>query len=67
VCGSTLRLEFDHIQPRVRGGPSTVENVRVACGVHNQLAARLAFGDAWMDRFARKGKRREDAAIASPP
>jgi hypothetical protein len=67
VCGSTLRLEFDHIQPRARGGPSTVENVRVACGVHNQLAARLAFGDEWMDRFTRKGKRQDDAAIASPP
>jgi hypothetical protein len=67
VCGSTLRLEFDHIQPRARGGPSTVENVRVACAVHNQLAARLAFGDEWMDQFTRKGKLREAAGIPSPP
>ncbi len=26
VCGSTLRLEFDHVDPRARGGPSTIEN-----------------------------------------
>jgi hypothetical protein len=30
-CGSTLRLEFDHVVPRTRGGPSTVENVRLLC------------------------------------
>ena len=53
VCGSTLRLELDHVLPRARGGPSTVENLRVLCFVHNQYAARLAFGDRWMDRCAR--------------
>jgi hypothetical protein len=58
VCGSTLRLEFDHIQPRARGGPSTVENLRLACAVHNQFAARLVFGDAWMDRFSKEGRAR---------
>jgi hypothetical protein len=51
VCGSTLRLEFDHILPRAMGGPSTVENVRLTCRSHNLLAARQAFGDEWMNRF----------------
>jgi hypothetical protein len=51
VCGSTLRVEFDHIRPRALGGPSTAENGRLACAVHNQHAARRAFGEAWMDRF----------------
>ena len=51
ICGSTYRVQFDHIIPRARGGPSTVENVRLACAHHNDLAARQAFGDAWMDRF----------------
>jgi 5-methylcytosine-specific restriction endonuclease McrA len=55
-CGSTLRLEFDHILPRALGGPSTVDNLRVACRSHNQLAARRAFGDEWMDRFTRAAR-----------
>ncbi len=54
VCGSTLRVEFDHVVPRARGGPSTVEGVRLLCAVHNQLAARRVFGDDWMDRFTGK-------------
>jgi len=51
VCGSTTRLELDHIVPIARGGASTIANLRVTCRIHNQLAARQAFGDAWMDRF----------------
>jgi 5-methylcytosine-specific restriction endonuclease McrA len=51
VCGSTTRLELDHIVPVARGGASTTANLRVTCRIHNQLAARQAFGDAWMDRF----------------
>ncbi len=53
TCGSTLRLEFDHIVPRARGGASTIDNVRVTCRAHNQYAARLVFGDGWMDQFRR--------------
>jgi len=55
-CGSALRLEFDHILPRALGGPSTVDNLRVACRAHNQLAARQAFGDEWMERFTRAAR-----------
>jgi hypothetical protein len=51
ICGSTLRLEIDHVVPRGRGGPSTVENCRLTCAAHNQLAARQAYGDDWMDQF----------------
>jgi hypothetical protein len=53
VCGSTLRLEFDHIVPVARGGDPTVSNLRLCCRLHNALAARCVFGDAWMDRFVR--------------
>jgi hypothetical protein len=53
VCGSTLRLELDHITPRALGGPSTADNLRIACRFHNLLAARQAFGDEWMDGFTR--------------
>jgi hypothetical protein len=51
-CGSTHRLELDHIVPWAEGGPSTVENLRVVCGRHNTLAARRAFGDACVRRYA---------------
>jgi hypothetical protein len=51
ICGSTLRLEIDHIRPLARGGRSTVDNCRLACRFHNQLAARQVYGDDWMDRF----------------
>jgi hypothetical protein len=54
ICGSTHRLEVDHIQPAALGGVATVEGCRLACEPHNKLAARRIFGDALMDRFTRK-------------
>jgi hypothetical protein len=64
-CGSTLRVELDHVVPRARGGPPTVENCRLLCRAHNQLSARLAFGDDWMDRFTRSARERESAALGA--
>ena len=52
VCGSTVRLEVDHVVPRGKGGPSTVENCRVLCKGHNLEAAREAYGSGLMDLFA---------------
>jgi hypothetical protein len=51
-CGSTHRLQFDHVRPVARGGESTVGNIRLTCAPHNLLAARRVFGDALMDRYA---------------
>jgi hypothetical protein len=33
VCGSTHRLQFDHVHPLGKGGASTIENVRLLCDV----------------------------------
>src|SRR5574341_1226951 len=52
ICGSTHRLQFDHVVPRALGGTSTVASVRILCQGHNLLAARRIFGDALMDRYA---------------
>jgi hypothetical protein len=57
VCGSTRRLELDHVVPRALGGPSSADDLRVVCDVHNDLAAREVFGDEWMDRFTRRVRR----------
>ncbi len=62
VCGSTHRLEFDHIEPLARGGASTIENVRVACRWHNLHAARQVLGDEVMRCYA---PRRRPEAPAS--
>jgi 5-methylcytosine-specific restriction endonuclease McrA len=56
ICGATVRLEVDHVVPRGRGGPSTVENCRLLCKAHNLEAARQAYGDARVDRFTCSGQ-----------
>jgi hypothetical protein len=65
ICGSTQRIQFDHIVPRARGGGSTTANLRLCCQFHNLLAARRSFGDEWMNRFTRAG--RSDASSAAQP
>jgi hypothetical protein len=61
ICGATARLEVDHVHPRGKGGPSTIDNCRLLCRPHNIEAAREAYGDAHMDLFTR------GAARASTP
>ncbi len=53
ICGSTLRVELDHTRARGQGGRPTVENMRLLCRFHNDLAARMAYGNAVMDRYTR--------------
>jgi 5-methylcytosine-specific restriction endonuclease McrA len=52
-CGSQVRVQFDHVVPRSRGGPSTAANVRLLCAAHNIIAARELLGDPLMDRHLR--------------
>src|SRR6266542_3909027 len=68
ICGSTHQVELDHVTPRGRGGLPTVDNTRCLCKFDNQLAARQAYGDAWMSRFTRGGTAGEPVAVwsASP-
>ncbi|GEJ55572.1 HNH endonuclease [Anaeromyxobacter diazotrophicus] len=60
VCGSTRRLELDHIQPVALGGRSTADNLRVACWDHNSLHAEHVFGREHMEQF------RKDAGRSAP-
>jgi hypothetical protein len=57
LCGSAVRLEFDHVIPRGRGGTSEPSNLRLLCRFHNQYVARQVYGDDLMDRFAREVSR----------
>jgi hypothetical protein len=63
VCGSTLRIEFDHSIAWARAGPTTADNVRLLCRMHNDLAARRTFGGDWMNQFT--GKRVAASAQAT--
>jgi 5-methylcytosine-specific restriction endonuclease McrA len=44
-------VELDHVVPGSLGGPSSVDNCRLLCRVHNDLAARLIYGNDWMDHY----------------
>ena len=50
-CNSTWKLELDHIDPAARGGPSTADNLRVACKPHNLWCAVVTFGREHMTPF----------------
>jgi hypothetical protein len=66
ICGSTHRVQLDHVVPVARGGKSTVANLRILCGFHNDLAAREAYGDYWMDQFTRRTTRPTSPTAQAP-
>jgi 5-methylcytosine-specific restriction endonuclease McrA len=43
-CGSTVRLEYQHIVPFACGGPSSAANLTLFCKPHNLLQAKKDFG-----------------------
>lgn len=55
VCGSDIRTLIDHVAPRRKGGPSTVEICRVPCRAHNLEAARQEYGEEVMERYVGRG------------
>ncbi len=65
TCGSTHRLQLDHIVPWAVWGGETEANLRVTCAAHNRLAARQAFGEQVMGRY--RGVREPVAVYSSGP
>jgi 5-methylcytosine-specific restriction endonuclease McrA len=57
-CGSRWWLEMDHIVPVARGGPTTLENVRLLCGRHNRFEAERVLGRDAIQAAIAKAKRR---------
>lgn len=60
-CGSRTRLQFDHVTPVARGGPSTADNLRLRCHTHNQRAAEQVFGADFMARKRAAARLRSEA------
>jgi len=63
-CHSPWQCEIDHIEPVARGGPTTLENLRVLCRRCNQEEERRVFGDDFVDRQIRAKKGRKDGPDA---
>ncbi len=61
-CGSTWKLELDHIHAAALGGPATLENLRLVCKGHNALHAEETYGRAHMAQFRRKEPRTGEVA-----
>jgi 5-methylcytosine-specific restriction endonuclease McrA len=59
-CQARRLLQYDHVVPVARGGTSTVDNVRLRCGPHNQLEAERFYGAGFMEEM----RRREDTGPA---
>jgi hypothetical protein len=43
-CTETRQLEFHHVVPFARGGPTTVDNLALRCRAHNAYGSDQAFG-----------------------
>src|SRR5262249_353013 len=56
-CETRHFLEFDHVVPVSRGGQATVENLRLRCRAHNQLAAERDFGSEFMNQKRAEARR----------
>jgi len=47
-CSARGMLEYDHIEPFARGGPTTADNLRLRCRAHNTQHAEDAYGKLFM-------------------
>jgi hypothetical protein len=51
-CNSTHNLQYDHYPvPFARGGPSTVDNLRLLCARHNRHTAERVYGKHELKQF----------------
>lgn len=64
-CRETGRLEFHHVVPFARGGPTDVNNLALRCRAHNAYEGELTFGPV----RTRSGPSpvRPSPSLASPP
>ena len=54
-CDCDYLIQFDHYPiPFGRGGPSTVDNLRLLCAKHNKHTAELTYGKNYIKKFCLK-------------
>jgi hypothetical protein len=54
-CNSDYLVQFDHYPiPYARGGPNTVDNLRLLCAKHNRHTAEKTYGKARVKKFCLK-------------
>ena len=63
-CSETGGLEFDHVEGFARTHLHSVDEIRLACRMHNRLAAEQMYGRAFMDRVRRE---RKEATTSARP
>ena len=56
-CGAREFLEFDHAEAWALTHAHSIEAITLRCRAHNQLRARIDFGDRHMARFQRRNPR----------
>ncbi len=54
-CNSRWQVEVDHVEAAARGGPATLDNLRLACRDHNFRHAEEIYGHDYMRKY-RKGE-----------
>jgi hypothetical protein len=62
-CTGLVRATTDHLVPKVKGGPSWLENEVVACGRCNRERGHLSPAD-WLAECERRGWEPDTAAVA---
>jgi uncharacterized protein YfaT (DUF1175 family) len=62
-CTGLVRATTDHLVPKVKGGPSWLENEVVACGRCNRERGHLSPAD-WLAECERRGWEPDAAAVA---
>ena len=62
-CTGLVRATTDHLVPKVKGGPSWLENEVVACGRCNRERGHLSPAD-WLAECERRGWEPDVAAVS---
>lgn len=62
ACTGLVRATVDHLVPKVKGGPSWLENEVVACGRCNRERGHLSPSD-WLAECARRGWEPDAGAV----
>ncbi|MCB9579006.1 MAG: hypothetical protein H6717_18395 [Polyangiaceae bacterium] len=64
-CTARAFLQYDHVDPRGKGGGGEARNGRLLCAAHNDLHARQAYGSEIIDEKVRRARSRAEQGGAA--